>query len=126
MGHAGRRVKPRRGSFARHLAAVAAGLLVVLAVLAGVFVLGRSTAGEQQTTARRFTGEVASFADDGRVLCVDPDDADVPTPFCDVYYMGPDAGEIEVGDRVRVRTLTSRNADGTAIAGILVTVLVTG
>ncbi|MPZ97687.1 MAG: hypothetical protein GEU96_22895 [Propionibacteriales bacterium] len=123
MSNARHRVRQRgrfglpRGLHLAPVAAVAAGLLVVLV---GTFLLGRTFADGNQV-AKEFTGVVASMADEGRVLCVEPDDDQVPTPFCDQYYVTPGSDPIEVGDTVLVRTIASRSADGSMVAGILVT-----
>lgn len=117
MGHPGRRVRARTGRSWRPLAAVAAGLLVVVV---GAFLLGRTTGLQQAGSAREFTGEVDSFADDERIICIEPDASDLPQPFCDVYWVAPGSGELSVGDRVRVRTVTSRDSGGATVAGMLV------
>jgi len=118
MSHAGRRAKPRRGLWWRPVAAVTAGVLIVLA---GTFFLGRTMGAAQSDQAREFTGEVTSLADDGRMLCVEPDDPEVPTPFCDLYYLAPGTDEVQVGDDVRVRTVVAHDEDGAAVSGMLVT-----
>lgn len=118
----GRRMKARSGRSWRPLAAVAAGLLVVVV---GAFLLGRTVGLQEAGSARVFTGEVDGFADDRRILCVAPDADDLPQPFCDVYFVAPGAGELDVGDRVRVRTVTSRDSDGRTVAGMLVTPVTT-
>jgi hypothetical protein len=122
MSPAGRRALRRRGlrisgRELRPLLAILAGLAVMLVA---TYFLGRAS-GSNATAAAEFTGVVTSFADDGRVLCVDPDDSGVPTPFCDLFYLTPNSPEIEIGDHVLLRTMTSTDTDGSTLAGVLVT-----
>lgn len=117
MSHSGRRVKARTRRAWRPLTAVAGGVLVVLV---GAFLLGRALGLQEAGLAQAFTGEVVSFADDGRIVCVEPDGGDLPKPFCDVFYVAPQVDEVSVGDQVRVRTVTSRDRDGTTVSGMLI------
>jgi hypothetical protein len=120
----GRRVARRRGlkTFGRELRPLLAILAGLAVILVATYFWGHSS-GINATAAAEFTGEVTSFADDGRVLCVDPDDSGMPAPFCDLFYLSPDSPELEIGDHVLLRTMTSTDADGSTLAGVLVTVV---
>lgn len=114
--HRGTHTLPRKsGRTARTVAAV-----VISGLLIGSFAAVRALAsGDDSPSTMSFTGVVTSFADDGSLMCVQrPGRSDAP--FCDLYFVGPDTPDIQVGDRVVVTTIASQGEDGEPVSGMLV------
>lgn len=99
------------------------GLVVAGVALAAFVAVGSLASGDaRHPSTTTFTGVVTDFADDGALMCVRRQGSST-APFCDLFYVPPDTPQIGVGDRVLVRTITSRDEDGSTVSGMLVTPL---
>jgi hypothetical protein len=96
-----------------------AGIVIGGLVLASFAAVRALASGDDSPSTTSFAGVVTDFADDGTLMCVQrPGSSDAP--FCDVYFVPPETPDIEVGDRVLVTTIASRDENGRPVSGMLV------